>query len=84
MKSNAETSRNMENNGIYSLFDDAIQCLKTLGSKFAVNRKRLEELDARLSESRFHLAVLGQFKRGKSTFLNALLERSCFPVPCCR
>ena len=38
----------------------------------------LTTLRERLAEGRFHLAVLGQFKRGKSTLLNALLERKFF------
>ncbi|HAE38698.1 MAG TPA: Dynamin family protein [Candidatus Riflebacteria bacterium] len=41
---------------------------------------RFEELQVRLSEGRFHLAVLGQFKRGKSTFLNALLGEEILPT----
>lgn len=38
--------------------------------------RRLKE---RLGESKLHLAVLGQFKRGKSTLLNALLGESLLP-----
>ena len=38
-------------------------------------RARITELEERLAEERFHLAVLGQFKRGKSTLLNAFLGR---------
>lgn len=33
-----------------------------------------------LSEERFHLAILGSFKRGKSTFINALLGSSILPT----
>ncbi len=39
----------------------------------------LRELGDRLREGRFHLAVLGQFKRGKSTLLNALLGEAVLP-----
>lgn len=66
-------------NSMYSLFGDSIECMESLGSKFAANRKKLEDLGARLQEGRFHLAVLGQFKRGKSTFLNALLGDILLP-----
>lgn len=66
-------------NSMYSLFGDSIMCMESLGSKFAANRKKLEDLGARLQEGRFHLAVLGQFKRGKSTFLNALLGDILLP-----
>lgn len=39
----------------------------------------LGELRRRLGSSRFHLAVLGQFKRGKSTLLNAIMGRKLLP-----
>jgi GTP-binding protein EngB required for normal cell division len=42
--------------------------------------KGLEELRARLLDERLQIAVLGQFKRGKSTFLNALLGRPVLPT----
>jgi GTPase SAR1 family protein len=41
---------------------------------------RVQSLQARLSSGRFHLAVLGQFKRGKSTLLNALLGKPFLPT----
>lgn len=41
---------------------------------------RLIDLRTRLDAGRFHLAVLGQFKRGKSTLLNALLGESFLPT----
>jgi GTPase SAR1 family protein len=41
---------------------------------------RIAELQRRLAEERFHLAVLGQFKRGKSTLLNALLGEPLLPT----
>ena len=41
---------------------------------------RLRELRDRLAAGRFHLAVLGQFKRGKSTLLNALLGAPLLPT----
>lgn len=41
---------------------------------------RLQELQDRLSAGRFYLAVLGQFKRGKSTLLNALLGEPFLPT----
>ena len=41
---------------------------------------RIAELQERLAEERFHLAVLGQFKRGKSTLLNALLGEPLLPA----
>jgi ribosome biogenesis GTPase A len=40
----------------------------------------LSHLQGRLATERFQLAVLGQFKRGKSTLLNALLRANVLPV----
>jgi GTP-binding protein EngB required for normal cell division len=43
----------------------------------------IEELRAgraRLAQARFNLAVLGEFKRGKSTLINALLGREVLPT----
>lgn len=41
---------------------------------------RMHALRERLVGERLHLAVLGQFKRGKSTFLNALLGAPLLPT----
>lgn len=38
------------------------------------------ELLARLAEDRFQLAVIGQFSRGKSTLMNAILGRTYLPT----
>ena len=35
---------------------------------------------ARVAEDRFNLVVLGEFKRGKSTLINALLQRAVLPT----
>jgi len=37
-------------------------------------------LAARVAEGRFYLACIGQFKRGKSTLINALIGESVLPV----
>jgi GTPase Era involved in 16S rRNA processing len=42
--------------------------------------ERVNTLRDRLATERFQLAVLGQFKRGKSTVLNALLGQSVLPI----
>ncbi len=41
---------------------------------------RLQALRRRLKHERLQLAVLGQFKRGKSTFINALLGADLLPT----
>lgn len=53
---------------------------KHFGPAFGHHGARIDELNQRFSEGRFHLAVLGQFKRGKSTLLNALTGKPVLPV----
>lgn len=50
------------------------------GDGFSTFQARIAELEKRLGEERFHLAVLGQFKRGKSTLLNALIGEALLPI----
>ncbi len=57
----------------------ALAQLDALGDGFSGPAARLRELRGRLDRGRFHLAVLGQFKRGKSTLLNALLGEAVLP-----
>lgn len=56
------------------LIEAAGEALETAG-----DRKRCRSLARRWRERTFHLAVLGQFKRGKSTLINALLGRNLLP-----
>ena len=51
-----------------------------LGPEFDHYRRKLIDLSSRFSDGRFHLAILGQFKRGKSTLLNALTGEAILPV----
>jgi ribosome biogenesis GTPase A len=67
-------------NPLSSLMAQAIERAAQLGPDFAVDRQKLQALRDRLAEERFHLAVLGQFKRGKSTLLNALLGEALLPT----
>ncbi len=48
--------------------------------RFKPYAERTKELADRLREERFHLAVLGQFKRGKSSLINALLGGEFLPA----
>jgi len=41
---------------------------------------QIKELRSRLARGRLHLAVLGQFNRGKSTFINALIGLKILPT----
>ena len=63
-----------------STLHEADQFIENLGVDFAPLSRRFSELSTRFSEGRFHLAVLGQFKRGKSTFVNALLGEELLPA----
>jgi len=56
------------------------ECLSESGPDLRRESERLAGLRERLSTGRFHLAVLGQFKRGKSTLLNALLGEALLPT----
>ena len=40
----------------------------------------IRDLLDKLRQNRFHLVVLGAFKRGKSTLINALLGETVLPV----
>lgn len=58
---------------------DLAGCVRSCGPDFSPAADRLDGLVRRLDEGSFHLAVLGQFKRGKSTLLNALLGEAVLP-----
>ena len=63
------------------VLDGVVAKMKNLyGEAFVVLRQRLADLRRRLGEQRLHVAILGQFKRGKSTVLNALLGESLLPT----
>jgi GTP-binding protein EngB required for normal cell division len=62
------------------LLDRATTCIDAPAASQAKILERLNALHERLATERFQLAVLGQFKRGKSTVLNALLGQSVLPI----
>ncbi len=53
--------------------------IRSFGPEHSPAADRIAMLAHRLEEGTFHLAVLGQFKRGKSTLLNALLGEAVLP-----
>jgi len=63
-----------------SLLDAASHVISGLGPAFQQERSRLAALSERLTGRQLNLAVLGQFKRGKSTLLNAFLGDSVLPT----
>ena len=60
----------------------AIRSLRSLASEAKNDRAEEEcrELMSKLAEDRFTLAVVGQFKRGKSSLMNAILGRDILPT----
>lgn len=54
------------------------EALKALGRENG--ERQCEELIVKLAEDRFTLAVLGQFKRGKSSLINAIIGRELLPT----
>ena len=56
----------------------AKQLFQTLNAPEAI--ERCQELLVQLAEDRFNLAVVGQFKRGKSTLMNAIIGRDLLPT----
>lgn len=59
-----------------------IRALSELLKKFPVERKVEEcrQLMVKLAEDRFILAVVGQFKRGKSSLMNAIIGQDLLPT----
>ena len=64
---------------LLSLLTSASRHLAGVWPAGNVLSQRLDQLAGRLSAGRLRIAVLGQFKRGKSTFLNALLGCDLLP-----
>ncbi|MCR4429596.1 MAG: dynamin family protein [Tepidanaerobacteraceae bacterium] len=64
--------------------DILIHCLKEIkGLSINIADKLQDEIEyeiQKLVQNRFNLAVVGQFKRGKSTFINALLKARIVPT----
>jgi Dynamin family len=60
----------------------ALRALAGVAAELGADRigRDASDLDERLAEGRFFVACVGQFKRGKSTLLNALLGRPILPT----
>lgn len=69
-----------QNPRLSSLLSKAAGIISDIGPQFSHYSQKLNDLLSRYSEGRFHLAVLGQFKRGKSTLLNALTGEPILPI----
>jgi len=64
--------------------EEILRALLTVEESAAGNNKGLREkllsLERKLASGQLHLAVLGQMKRGKSSFINALLGAEVLPT----
>ncbi len=67
-------------NNLLDVFDDVKEAIASLGEDYSDYLSEFESLRERLIAGQFRLAVLGQFKRGKSTLLNALLGDQLLPT----
>ncbi len=63
-----------------TLLARAAETASQIGPEFLAHAQKLDDLRRRFCGGRFHLAVLGQFKCGKSTLLNALTGDPVLPV----
>ena len=80
MKGDPPSASETASTGLDELLARAAGLVRALGPESAAAANNLEDLRERLDSESFHLAVLGQFKRGKSTFLNALLGQEILPT----
>ncbi|MGA9753714.1 MAG: dynamin family protein, partial [Desulfobaccales bacterium] len=67
--------------GTYRQFQEALEHQLVQLSKFPeLKGPHLARLIDKLRENRFNLVILGAFKRGKSTLINALLGEPILPT----
>ena len=71
----ADTGNAVPNDALWLLACRLASC-GTCGEDLTGQARRLTE---RIAGARFHVAVIGEFKRGKSTLVNALLGRPVLP-----
>ena len=76
----ARQALDKENSFLVLTLEKCTHLVSDLGAEFDHETEKISSLKSRLQEGRLHLAVLGQFKRGKSTLLNALIGESVLPV----
>ena len=67
--------------GTYRQFKEALENQLVRLAKFPeLKGSNLAQLIDKLRENRFNLVILGAFKRGKSTLINALLGEPILPT----
>ncbi len=70
----------MSTTDLKGIIEQALAACRVVDGQALEGLEQLRDLQLRLQQGRFRLAVLGQFKRGKSTFLNALLGENLLPT----
>lgn len=71
------TLYNEKKASLQSCYSSTLALLKNLKLKKAYSR--LQDDAERLEDERFNLVVIGEFSRGKSTFVNAMLGKNILP-----
>lgn len=74
------SGRTLSEESLLDILDECHACLSEAWPDGHPALKSLTNLHERLHGTRFQLAVLGQFKRGKSTFINALIGAALLPA----
>jgi GTP-binding protein EngB required for normal cell division len=74
------TVLNDDSLSIDEIIDASLEVCKNLPRSCDVYTAQIQELRSRLGAGRLHLAVLGQFNRGKSTFINAMIGLRVLPT----
>ncbi len=80
MGGHTEIQVNVESHQLTQTLANLIQLIEQMGCEYELYKIKLEEIAERYSQGKIHLAVLGQFKRGKSSLLNALLGAQLLPT----
>lgn len=69
-----------EPRSIDEIISAALDECNLLPSSYRSYKNQIEDLHSRLAHGRLHLAVVGEFNRGKSTFINALIGQQLLPT----
>ena len=68
----------------YSHFkEELVKCIDAILTIESITSGICEELREKIENNVFNLVVLGQFKRGKTSLINALLGAEILPNRCC-
>jgi small GTP-binding protein len=64
------------------IIDDLISNLKPIENESSISQqiKSLSQIRYRLFSGEIHIAIIGQFNRGKSTFINKLIKNDLLPA----